>query len=94
MNGKLKLPKENCLMVAIIGIVFTVLRTGPAAFIASGAMAGVDRASVAGMWGAALALASLCVLAAIGAIAIHRVRTSREHVARQRPGLGGPASAT
>jgi hypothetical protein len=84
MKKKPTSPTENWVMVATVGMLFTAMSTALAVFIASGALDGVDGASVQGLWGAAIALASLCLLMAVAGVAIFVMRTEGLKKGRKR----------
>lgn len=94
MKKKQTSPTENWVMVATVGMLFTAMGTALAVFIASGALDGVDRASVVGLWGAAIALASLCLLMAVAGVAIFVMRARRNENAHRSGAVPGQAQLT
>ncbi len=87
-------PTENWVMVATVGMLFTAMGTALAVFIASGALDGLDRASVVALWGAAIALASLCLLMAVAGVAIFVMRTHHREESRHSSPRRGQAQPT
>lgn len=96
MKKKTTSPTENWVMVATVGMLFTAMSTALAVFIASGALDGVDRASIVALWGAAIALASLCLLMAVAGVAIFVMRSGglTKRQAKRSANPSGHAQAT
>lgn len=87
-------PTETWVMVATVGMLFTAMGTALAVFVASGALSGVDPASLTGLWGAAIALASVCLLMAAAGVAIYVMRTRRSEGPPRTETVSGPMQAT
>lgn len=87
-------PTENWVMVATVGMLFAAMGTALAVFVASGALDGLDRASIVALWGAAIALASLCLLMAVAGVAIFVMRSHNREEARGHAPPPNQAQAT